>query len=684
MNQSYPALDLDLQRIAKIHFALCGQWEDEPSDASQERVVVDAFCRVPGKLGVNEIRWAVHLDGYEYIVVGSGAGGGPVAARLALAGRRTLLLEAGNDQGHNFNYSVPGYAAVVTEDPAMAWNFYVRHYADDERQARDYKTVYETPDGREYTGLDPPAGSRMKGILYIRSGTLGGSTAHNALVAIYPHRSDFDRIANITGDPSWSADNMRQYFVKLERNRYLVPGARGHGFSGWLSIEKPPLTLVLQDPQLSSLLVGGAIALNNETDPLTNLGNLFFGDVNSDSETRDTTPAFYTIPNSADGGRRNGPREFVVSVRDAVHANGSKKYPLDVRTDCFVTRITFNRSVDPPRATGVEFLDGEYLYKVSPLAQRGRTGIPGTASASGEIVVSGGVYNTPQLLQLSGIGPANELQRFNISVVVNLPGVGQNLQDQYEAMVQGHTPKDLVSLAGCTFSFYGQPDPCLKRWRTPILGSRGIYGSSGLASTMLYKSTATENNAFDVSIFSAIGNFRGYFPGHSVNATALHNWITWSAIKAHPRNNAGSVTLQSVNPLDPPHIVFNYFDTGVGDYTADLDAMYEALEVGRKALKSQPVRVSEVLPGEHINSREEIERYIMDTAWGHHAACTCPIGPPDDPMAVLDSRFRVRGVSRLRVVDGSAFPRVPGTFPVIATYIIAEKAADDILSEVSR
>ena len=172
---------------------------------------------------------AVTLDGYEYVIVGSGAGGGPLAARLALAGHKTLLIEAGDDQGHNDNYTVPAFSAKSSEDEEMAWNFFVRHYEDDDRQARDYKTSYDTPDGQEYTGVDPPAGSTMKGTLYPRAGTLGGCTAHNALVTVYPHRSDFEYLATLTGDESWSPDSMREYFVKMENNGYALPGLPGHG-----------------------------------------------------------------------------------------------------------------------------------------------------------------------------------------------------------------------------------------------------------------------------------------------------------------------------------------------------------------------------------------------------------------------------------------------------------------------
>lgn len=97
-----------------------------------------------------------------------------MAARLALAGHKTLLIDAGDDQGGNVNYTVPAYQAKSTEDRALSWDFFVRHYADDDRQKLDYKLTYSLPDGGEYTGLDPPAGAEIKGVLYPRTATLGG------------------------------------------------------------------------------------------------------------------------------------------------------------------------------------------------------------------------------------------------------------------------------------------------------------------------------------------------------------------------------------------------------------------------------------------------------------------------------------------------------------------------------
>lgn len=536
---------------------------------------------------------------YEYIVVGSGAGGGPVAARLAMAGYKTLLIEAGDDQGDNVNYTVPAYQAKSTEDPAMAWDFFVRHYESDERQIRDYKLTYNTPGGGEYVGLNPPAGSTIKGILYPRAQMLGGCTGHNALVAVYPDQIDFNSIASLTGDQTWSNTNMRKYFVKMERNHYLVPGTPGHGFDGWLDISEAPLTLAT-DLQLTSFLLGAANALTNKTNTVQNLGTLLLADPNADNASRDSTPALYQVPISSTGRQRASSREFILSVYNAKNLDGSKKYPLDIRTNCFATKVTFDKS-SPPKATGVNFLDGAHLYRASKLAGSSGPGKAGSATASREIIISGGAYNSPQLLKLSGIGPAAELQSFGIPVISNLPGVGSNLQDHYEVAVQGRTASNFSVLNGCTFGFYGQNDPCLTQWEAPI--RPGVtYDSSGFAGAVLFKSSTSPDGNYDEFAFGGPVNFRGYFPNYSVNATVDHNWWTWALLKAHPRNKAGTLKLKSADPLDTPDILFNYFDTGSPGWEEDLETIYEAINFARAAAKDSGVAYDEVLPGKNVTT----------------------------------------------------------------------------------
>ena len=514
----------------------------------------------------------------------------------------------------------------------------------------------------------------MKGTLYPRAATLGGCTAHNALVAVYPDRDDFDYVANLTGDVSWSADNMRNYFVKMEKNRYLTVDAVGHGYSGWLSIEEVPLTLAIKDLKLSQMILGAASALYNMV--ITNLVTTLIGDANSDAANRDSTPALYQIPITTSNGARNSVRDFLISV-----ANENSN--LNIRMNCLVTKVGFDTSVSPPQATGVSFLDGQSLYRADPRSTSAAPGVSGSATASREVIVAGGSYNSPQILKLSGIGPEAELKNLSIPVIKDLPGVGRNLQDHYEVTVQGQTTSNFSTLDGCTFEFTPGPDECLEEWEAGTIPiTKGTYVSSGFAVGMFIKSTTAPDGNFDEFAFGGPVNFRGYFPGYSVNATLLHNWWSWALLKSHPRNTAGYVKLLSADPQDVPQIVFNYFDTGSGDYAADLETIYESIEIARKAFQDSGVPFVERLPGSEVQSQEEIETYIKNTAWGHHCSCTCPIGADDDPMAVLDSSFRVRGVSGLRVVDASVFPKIPGVFTMLSTYLVGEKAADVIMGQL--
>jgi choline dehydrogenase len=121
---------------------------------------------------------------YDYIVVGSGPGGGPLASRLARAGFNTLLIEAGNDQGNTSFYQIPGFSGGAAENPAMRWDMFVNHFRDHAQAERDPKYVYGLSNGTQYIGLTPPAGATPKGVLYPRAGTLGGCSAHNALIWI--------------------------------------------------------------------------------------------------------------------------------------------------------------------------------------------------------------------------------------------------------------------------------------------------------------------------------------------------------------------------------------------------------------------------------------------------------------------------------------------------------------------
>ncbi|KAI6906316.1 glucose-methanol-choline oxidoreductase-like protein, partial [Hortaea werneckii] len=376
------------------------------------------------------------------------------------------------------------------------------------------------------------------------------------------------------------------------------------------------------------------------------------------------------------------------SVRERIIDTINEGYPLTVKSNTFVTKVDFDQINGTAHATGVQYLEGSYLYRASPLS--GSEGTPGSARASKEVILSGGTYNTVQMLKLSGIGPRSELESHGIEVISDLPGVGTNMQDRYEIPLSAVHPDPFAILDGCTFDMKSH-DKCYPQWRDNlnILAARGAYATNGLAAAMAQVSTTSPTGDVDLYIFGGPVNFIGYFPQWGDFAVSDHKHFSWYALKAHSQNRAGTVTLRSTDPLDPPEINFNYFDEGTtanGEDQADLQSLVEALRTGREALANyadNPILggsgFGEERPGANVTSDADLKQYIKDQAWGHHACCTAKIGADDDPLAVLDSKFRVRGVAGLRVVDASVFPRIPGVFIQAPIMMVSEKAADAIL-----
>jgi len=159
-------------------------------------------------------RWGQGGNYYDYIVVGSGPGGGPLASNLARAGYSVLLVEAGDDQNSNINSEIASFFPFAYTDPALRWDFFVHNFANDTKNLQHNQLIWRRPDGSFYAGRDPPAGSTRLGLYYPRGGTLGGSSAVNAMAAMYPSESDWEYIANITGDVSWRYDRSSRVFER--------------------------------------------------------------------------------------------------------------------------------------------------------------------------------------------------------------------------------------------------------------------------------------------------------------------------------------------------------------------------------------------------------------------------------------------------------------------------------------
>ena len=613
----------------------------------------------------------------EYIVVGSGAGGGILAARLAHSGRTVLLLEAGADPksaqqqqpippsgGMPNEYDVPVFHGYASENDAMKWDFYVRHYASDEQQRQDPKYV-ESVDGR-----------RVDGILYPRAGTLGGCTAHNAMILVYPHNTDWDHIAELTGDESWRASRMRDYFERMENchhrkfHRFLAAlgfNPTRHGWRGWLRTERAtPLSALLDRALVKMIVISAWEAFKNAGSKRDHLRWLWKGgfDPNDWRLVREDAGGVRYTPLSTSNHARTSARERVLEV--------ATKHPelLRVELDALATRVLFDSN---NRAIGVEYLKGKHLYRAhsAPSSQAGELR---TAYATREVILAGGTFNTPQLLMLSGIGPAEQLAQHSIPLRVDLPGVGTNLQDRYEVgVVNRMNFTQWRIFRGARFA---QGDPQFEQWKRGC----GPYITNGGVLTA-FKRSFPDRETPDIFCLGLLGLFRGYFPNYSALFAENLNYMTWVVLKAHTQNRAGKVTLRSADPRDTPDINFRYFEEGSDTQGEDLASVVEGIRFVRKItqhFKDNKLIAEEELPGDHVQSDEDLKTFVRNQAWGHHASSTCAIGPREH-NGVLTSDFRVHGTHGLRVVDASVFPRTPGFFITSAIYMIAEKAADVIL-----
>jgi choline dehydrogenase-like flavoprotein len=617
----------------------------------------------------------------EYVVVGSGAGGATVAARLAEAGRRVVLLEAGGeprelaggdgiDPGVNRlpeDYDVPAFHAFASENEAIKWDFFVRHLADRSLQQRDPK-YYETWNGKP-----------VDGVLYPRASALGGCTAHNAMILVYPHNEDWDYIARLTGDASWSSQKMRRYFERLENchhrpvHRWLAKigiNPTRHGWTGWLHTEKCIPLAVMRNRTLAEAIVTSATEAcledgRQEERVWWALESGF--DPNDWRLVEQSAVGTRYVPMTTHGHRRIGARERVLDV--------ARRYParLKIVMNALASRVVLDAN---NRAVGVEYLEGERLYRAHARPSNA-AGERRTVHASREVILAGGAFNSPQLLMLSGIGPPEALQRHGIQVRAALPGVGANLQDRYEIGVVNRMKFPAWdAYKGATFS---TGDPQFAEWKSR--GS-GVYASNGAVLT-LFRRSASAAELPDLFCMSLLAPFRGYFPKYSRLFTEHLNYLTWVVLKAHTRNRAGEVTLRSSDPRDPPAIDFNYFRQGGEE---DLDAVVDGIRFVRRltaGLKREGLIDEEELPGEKLQSDEELRDFVRCNCWGHHASCTCAIGPPEQ-NGVLTSDFRVHNTLGLRVVDASVFPRIPGFFIVSSIYMIGEKAAEAILADAKR
>jgi len=458
-----------------------------------------------------------------------------------------------------------------------------------------------------YTQPQPSLNNRE--LFWPRGRMLGGCSSMNAMIYIRGHATDYDAWA-AAGCEGWTFRDLLPYFKKSED--WHGPASLLHGMGGPLTIQ------ALKRPNiLSATFVKACEACGIPRNP-------DFNGAEQDGA------GFYHV------NQRNGRRW---SAADAFLRPAIKRPNLTVLTRCHATRVLFERR----RATGLEFIQQGRLTRVN---------------ARREVLLCGGAIHSPQMLMLSGVGPAQHLRDFDIPLVLDLPGVGKNLQDHLMGMVS-FTCRQPVSLDAADTRFNAL------RY---LLTRTGPFTSNiGEAGAFLRSSNRVKKPDIQLIFGPA------YYLEHGFLRPQGHGYsIGFILLRPESR---GSIYLKSRDPLEAPGIDANYLEDD-----ADLHVMRAAFHQSRAIGASKtfaPFRVGEYLPGPDATSSAVIDEHLRERSETvYHPVGSCRMGA--GPGAVVDSRLLVRGIDALRVVDASIMPTIPGGNTHAPVIMIAEKAADMI------
>ncbi|MCV2488340.1 GMC family oxidoreductase N-terminal domain-containing protein [Geodermatophilus sp. YIM 151500] len=503
-------------------------------------------------------------------------------------------------------------AGRLTEDPSLRVLLLEAGGSDDVLEVRvpaGCHKLWRTRRDWGYT-TEPQPGLGGRRLYWPRGKLLGGSSSMNAMIYVRGAAADYDEWAALTGDGSWSYEHVLPLFRRSEDN---ARGAdRWHGVGGPLRVED------LRSPHpWTRAVIAAAQAVGHPRN------DDFNGAVQDGVGPYQVT-------------QRRGRRW---SAADAYLHPAAGRPGLTVRTGALATRVVVERG----RAVGVEY------------RHRGRTR---TARAAAEVVLAGGAVNSPQLLLLSGIGPAEHLGSVGVDVVHDLPGVGAGLQDHPVVPVIWHVRSGKSLLRAESPSGYA-------RW---FAARRGPL-TSNLAESGLFARSAPALPGCDLQFhFLPVKFWRQAEVDPDVDA------FTAATVLVHVRSR-GSVRLRSADPAWAPAI-----DPGYLTDERDLRALVSGIELAREIAGAGPladVLAEEWSPGGTLHRRADLERAARLTLESlYHPVSSCRMGRADDDGAVVDPQLRVRGLDGLRVVDASVMPTLVRGNTNAPTIMIAERAAD--------
>ena len=455
-------------------------------------------------------------------------------------------------------------------------------------------------------------------IYHARGKVLGGSSSINGMIFQRGNPMDFERWGADPGMETWDYAHCLPYFKRMERCMAADLEDEFRGHAGPLVLERGPAR---------SPLFGA-----------------FFEAVQQ---------AGYPLTDDVNGFRQEGFAPFDRNIRNGRRLSAARAYlhpvmsrpNLDVETRAFVTKVLFQGD----RAVGVE-----YSHRRGPVKR----------VMAGEVILCGGAINSPQLLQLSGVGNADELRALGVDVVHDLPGVGEHLQDHLEVYIQ-YACKQPVSVS-----------PYMRwRWR-PLIGLQWLFLRSGPGATNHFEAGGFVRSNEDVAYPNLMFHFLPIAVRYDGSAPASDHGYQVH-IGPMYSDARGSVKITSTDPTVHPALRFNYLSTD-----QDRREWVEAIRVARDILNQpafDPFNAGELSPGPSVETDEEILAWVAkDAETALHPSCTCRMGT--DELSVVDpDTMRVHGIQGLRVVDASVMPYVTNGNIYAPVMMVAEKAADLIL-----
>ncbi|WP_175615750.1 choline dehydrogenase [Piscibacillus halophilus] len=468
---------------------------------------------------------------------------------------------------------------------------------------------------------DPEPYMDGRRIKHARGKLLGGSSSINGMIYQRGNPMDYERWGADEGMETWNFAHVLPYFKRLENALAADPDDPYRGHDGPVKLERGPA----KNPLFQAFFDAAVEAGYNRTPDVNGYRQEGFGPFDK---------------HVYKGRRFSASRAYLDPIKN--------RQNLTIRTRAFVSGIEF----DGTKATGVTYR---------------RNGKNHTVSA-GEVVLAGGAINTPQLLQLSGVGDAEHLESLGIKPVVNLPGVGENLQDHLEAYIQYSCPQPVSQ------------QPSLNKLRMPWIGLQWLLGRKGPAATNHFEGGGFIRSNEEVDYPNLMYHFLPVAVRYDgQKADTKHGFqVHVGPMYSDAR---GSLKIRSKDPKEHPSMVYNYLST-----EQDRREWIEAVRLTRNIMDQpamKPYNSGEISPGPSVQTDEEILEWVkQDAETALHPSCTAKMGPESDPMAVVDPKsMKVHGLDNVRVVDASAMPYVTNGNIHAPVLMLAEKAADLILEK---